>query len=136
MTPKTLQERTRALRLRLLFDMAKLTGESTDAEIERMGRRWWYVRKRLAAEASEPGESARLYKEMIAAPEMKNFFTIRSAFRARHPEIKRRINRRYYERVLKESRSTPEARALLAEARRRQRAAKSAAENKAVSPDR
>lgn len=121
MTPKTLQERTRALRLRLLADMSKLTSESSDVEIEKMNRRWRYVRKRLGVEASEPGESATLYEEMITAPEMRNFFVFRAAYKARHPEIKRRINARYYERVLKVQRSTPEARVRLAAARRQQR---------------
>lgn len=123
---KTLAQRTRALRLRLLADMAKLDGTSSDAEIEKMDKRWWYVRKRLTAEATEPGEAARAYQEMVHTPELQDFFTLRSAYRARHPEIKRRINCRYYQHVLKEQRSTAEARERLAEARRRQRAAKAA----------
>jgi hypothetical protein len=122
----TLGERTRALRFRLLADMAKLTRDATDDDIRRLDRRWWYVRKRLAVEATEPGESARLYKEMLATPELQRFFELRSAYRARHPELRRQLNRKYYERVLKDARSTPEARGRLAEARRRQREAKAA----------
>lgn len=123
---RTLEARTRALRLRLLADMTSITADSTDSEIERMERRWRYVRRRLAHEATEPGESARLIQEMVATPELQTFFVARSAYRARHPEIKRTINQRYYERVLKDERTTPEARAQLSEARRRQRAAKAA----------
>lgn len=123
---RTLEERTRALRLRLLADLGRLTVDSSDDDIRRMDRRWWYVRKRITTEATEPGESARLYAAMVVTEELQRFFMLRSAYRARNREYRRRVSRRYYERVLRAQRSTPEARADLAEARRRQRAARKA----------
>jgi hypothetical protein len=123
-TRQTLEQRTRALRLRLLSDMAKLTVDSSDEDVRRLDRRWWYVRKRLADEATEPGEAARVYQEMVRTQELKKFFAFRSSYRARDICRKRWLNHRYYQRVLKDARSTAEARAGLAEARRRQRASK------------
>lgn len=127
---KPLAVRLHALRLSTLRLMAQASAEDPDS-ILRVKRRWAYFKKRAAEEATEEGESYELVRSFYSTEEFRNYKTVQRAtdpyfetekYRERH----RSQNQAWYASKGSEARKTPEARARLADARRRQREAKRA----------
>jgi hypothetical protein len=116
--------------------MCKLTRESTDEDFERARRRWTYFKREVtrggSQPGSEPGEARKVISEIFQDSAWKNFAAVRH-WRYQHSQKFLEKRREYYREKIKDARSTPEARARLAEARRRQRVAKSAQDEKSRS---
>jgi hypothetical protein len=124
---RTLAERIRALRLALLQRASKINAESSDDDIRRVYAGYYYLKRALVREALEPGEARDLLVNLFQEPEFASFWAIRRERYRRtegYKERRRAYDKRRYVDRLKERRSTPEARALLAQRRRAQRAAK------------
>jgi hypothetical protein len=122
-----LRDRTVHLREGLLERAALITEASSDQDVRRVYARYRYVRSILVKEATEAGEARRIIRELFADPGFVRFWKIRTARYVRtagYREWKSRYNQRHYQTVVRAQRSTPEARAILAQRRREQRAAK------------
>jgi hypothetical protein len=141
-TQKPLAERLAGLRASALARMASLVvpdGPATDEAIETVRlavqavrRRWRHFERRAVAEATLAGEAFLFIEDCKADPAYLHYEVIvrwlRDRRAVRRASQKRVVNAEYYERVLRASRSTEEARERLrlqrADRRARQRASR------------
>jgi hypothetical protein len=124
---RALTERVRALRLSLLQRASTITVDSPTEDIARVYSAYYYFKRALVREAGEPGEARELLRGIFTDPAFARFWSIRRRrYRQTdaYKERRRAYDRRRYQSRLKGARSTPEAKARLAKARREQRAGK------------
>lgn len=133
MTP--LQQHMQGFRIALLQEMAALTPETPRDEVSRVIGSWRRYREEVAkagVDLGEPGEAKVVIESMYPEMEYRNFDRVRTRFRQQSKDAmkaKRAYAKQHYQTTAKAQRSTPEARAKLAAARKAQRARKKAGLN-------
>lgn len=126
----SLTHKVHGLLLSALDLMATVTPDTSEEDFRKVERRWAYFKRVAEEKAIEPGEAQAVIGEAYTEPAFLAYQAIRRArYRAsERGKAKLRVKRKaydaaYYEKI-KATRSTPEARARLAQKRKEQRQAK------------